>query len=155
MPWVERACRKARSNRSAVQIYAQCRNGSLWLAIACTGPELADIVGVSVMDISDHEGERMLQHVIVAGKGDTDTWFYDLVHWDWLRQMGITRVVSEGRAGWPRRLKEVIPDLKVVRTVFEWRVPVRPTDAAMDITDGGLADIEPLSDDSLSDGTLQ
>lgn len=121
MPWVEQACRKARSNRSAVQIYAQCRNGALWLAVACTGPELTDIVGVSIMDISDFEGERMLQHVIVAGKGDTDTWFAELIGWDWLTEIGVNRVVCEGRAGWPERLKPLIPSIKVVRQVFEWR----------------------------------
>lgn len=119
-PWVETACRKARSNRSMPQIYAQCRNGSLWLAVAITGPELSDIVGVSVMDISESETGRICQHVIVAGKGDTETWFADLIGWDWLTEMGIKRVVSEGRAGWPDRLKKLVPSIKIVRQVFEW-----------------------------------
>jgi hypothetical protein len=121
MPWVEQACRKARSNRSAVQIYAQCRNGSLWLAVACTGPELADIVGVIVMDITDHEGERILQHVVVAGKGDTDTWLDEMVNWDWQDQMGVNRVISEGRPGWLDRMKSIVPSIRVVRQVYEWR----------------------------------
>lgn len=120
-PWVEQACRKARSNRSAVQLYAQCRNGSLWLAVAIVGPELSDVVGVSIMDISEVDGERLCQHVIVAGKGDTEAWFDELIRWDWLTEMGVKRVVSEGRAGWPERLKKLVPSIRVVRQVFEWR----------------------------------
>lgn len=122
-PWVEQACRRARSNRSAVQIYAQCRNGSLWLAVAVTGPELGDIVGVSVMDITEGD-ERLCQHVIVAGNGDTETWFEELIRWEWLTEMGVKRVVSEGRPGWPERLKKLVPSIKVVRQVFEWQHPV-------------------------------
>lgn len=120
-PWVEQACRKARSNRSAVQLYAQCRNGSLWLAVAIVGPALEDIVGVSIMDISESERGRLLQHVIVAGKGDTEAWFEELITWPWIGEMGVKIVNSEGRFGWPERLKKLVPSIRVVRQVFEWR----------------------------------
>jgi hypothetical protein len=121
MPWVEQACLKARSNRFGPQIYAQCRNGALWLAVAITGPTLDDIVGVAILDISEARGERLLQHVIVAGIGDPEEWITELIEWNWVSEMGVVRVVTEGRSGWPRRVKHIVPSIKVVRSVFEWK----------------------------------
>jgi hypothetical protein len=123
MPWVEQACLKARSNRSPVTLYAQCRNGSLWLAVAATGDSLEQVVGVIITDFLEIGGQRVAQHVIVAGQGDTDGWLDEMVHWPWLAQMGAKRVISEGRPGWLKRLQPYAPDIRAVRTVVEWTVP--------------------------------
>lgn len=115
--WVEKACRKARSNRTAPEIYAMCRNGSMWLALATDEDR---VIGCIVMSIYEVQGERTLQYVIIGGEGDVDEWFDELLYWDWITSMGIKRIVSEGRPSWPRRLKHIVPDLKVIRVQFEW-----------------------------------
>jgi hypothetical protein len=120
-PWVQDAILKARSNRTMLQTYAQVRNGSLWMAVATTGDELADIVGVAILELTGG-AEPVCQHVVVAGKGNTDEWFELLIRWPWLKEMGIKKVVSEGRKGWIERLKPMIPSIRVVRVVFTWRM---------------------------------
>lgn len=72
------------------------------------------------MDISESERGRLLQHVIVAGRGDTEVWFEELITWSWIGEMGVKIVNSEGRFGWPERLKKLVPSIRVVRQSFEW-----------------------------------
>ena len=125
-PWVEQATLKGRSNRTMPALYAQVRNGSLWMAIAAHGPELDQACGVALVDISDVEGERILQHVVVAGKPDEahEWWIAELLDWPFMRTMGITKVVSEGRAGWTDMVKRIKPQMRVVRVVMEWQLDV-------------------------------
>lgn len=105
------------------------RNGACWLALALS-PD-GEIVGCTVMQIYEVQGERVLQHVIVASAGSTDEWFAELLHWDWIEMMGVKRVVCEGRPGWPERLKHIVPGLRTIRVQFEWEHPAKPEQIVM------------------------
>lgn len=120
--WVAKAIDKSLSNRTVIQTYAQCRNGSYWMAVITTGPEVADICGVAIMDLTEIDGETNCQFVVVGGEGDTDAWFELLIHWPWLKEMGVKVCLSEGRKGWYDRLKPLVPSIKLVRVVFQWRI---------------------------------
>lgn len=111
----ENACRKARSTMSAAELYRACRSGG-WFLVVVTGGE--SVRGAAVLDIQERD-KRTLKVIALAGE-DSDDWLPSLLAWDWLDTMRIERVVAEGRAGLPRLLKKHIPELRVIRAVFEW-----------------------------------
>jgi len=123
--WIDNAIFKAKSNRSVIETYQQCRSGSLFMAVntpAKEGPlSVDDIRGVLLMAIYDLEGQRTCQYVYVAGEGDTEEWFGEALKWDWFTTMGVVQFINEGRTGWVKRLETLIPDLQVIRVVFSWR----------------------------------
>ncbi len=125
-PWIDTAIFKAKSDRTVMATYAQCRNGSLFTAVNTPNdiPLSIDFIrGVMLLAFYEHGGDRVGQFVFVAGDGDTEEWFEEGLSWDWFRLMGVTKFVCEGRPGWVEgRLKRMIPDLRVIRTVFEWRL---------------------------------
>lgn len=121
--WIDKAIRKAKSNRTVMDTYAAVRNGSMFMAVNTTSDEpasLDDVRGVMLMSFYEVEGRRTCQYVFVAGEGDTEEWFGEALVWPWFTTMGVQQFVCEGRYGWVKRLEQTIPNLKMIRAVFSW-----------------------------------
>jgi hypothetical protein len=110
---MERGCMKARSDLTAWDLYQHCRRGASFLVVVEKG---GIPYGACVLDL---KRDRTLDVVAFAGR-DLEDWLPDLLQWEWLDTMGVTRVVAEGRNGLIDRLHDMIPGIRVIRQVVEW-----------------------------------
>ncbi len=116
---MERACRKARCNRTAPELWQACRTGHYWLHVAKTDD--GEVVGGIIMAVYETPWGRTVEVIAICGR-DLRSWVRDLHEYPWLKTMKIQRAEAVGRPGLGRLLKPFLP-IRVVRHVYEMELP--------------------------------
>jgi len=108
---MERACRKARCDRTAVDIYQACRNGAWFLHIVIE--DNAVMAGIVTQVTGDVVTVQAL-----CGR-HMKRWLPELLVLDLWKTLGVSRAEWGGRVGLGTIIRTVAPNLKLVRQSFE------------------------------------
>lgn len=103
---MDRACRKARSDRTAVEIYQACRVGAWFLHVAEEGNELLGAIATHIVRdtvVVDAMCGRQMKR-----------WLPELITLPFWKMNGVRRAEWGGRRG-----LKIVPGAKPIRTSFE------------------------------------